>query len=129
MAIPMARPPVDHLDPDAIFLVVEGPSDLRIASHLMEAAGYPLERVKLLVGSGKHRAAREVADLAEKAPGRCAVLVDLDERSVPDARRRAREQLGNPPAEVFCGVPAVEAWLFADDRAAISNADPDEEVQ
>jgi len=55
--------------------------------------------------------------------------VDLDERSVADARTRARRQLGDPPAEVFCAVPAIEAWLFADDEAVAANARPDEEVQ
>jgi len=123
------RPPEDHLDPDAVFLLVEGPSELGIVTHLLEAARFPLERVHLLVGQGKHGAAREVADLAERAPGRCAVLVDLDERSVPDAREQAQEQLGHPPVEVFCAVPEIEAWLFADDRASMANANPDEEVQ
>jgi hypothetical protein len=129
MAIPMARPPVDDLDPDAIFLVVEGQDGRRIVTHLLEAAQYPLERLHLIVGQGKYGAARGVAELAERAPGRCAVLVDLDERSVPDARARARQQLGDPSAEVFCAVPEIEAWLFADDGALLANANPDEEVQ
>jgi hypothetical protein len=55
--------------------------------------------------------------------------VDLDEINVPDARARARAQLGDPRAEVFCAVPELEAWLFADDRALLENALPDEEVQ
>ncbi len=125
----MARPPVDDLDPDAIFLVVEGPEDRRIVRHLLEAARYPLERLHLIVGQGKAGAAREVSELAERAPGRCAVLVDLDESSIPDARERARQQLGDLPAEVFCAVPEIEAWLFADDGALLANANPDEEVQ
>ena len=44
-------------------------------------------------------------------------MIDLDETSIVDARQRASEQLGDPPAQVFCAVPTIEAWLFADDQA------------
>jgi len=43
-------------------------------------------------------------------------------------RGRGREQLGNPAAEVFCAVPEMEAWLFADDAAVRANAANDEET-
>lgn len=115
--------------PGTVFLIVEGPDDEQIARSLLLAAHYPVDRVHLEIGRGKYKASQIASRLAEKAPGRCAVLVDLDERNVPDARERAREQLGDPPAEVFCGVPTVEAWLFADDQAVLENASPDEEVQ
>jgi hypothetical protein len=129
MAIPAVRLPADQIDPDAVFLVVEGENDRRIVSVLLEAASFPLDRVLLVVGGGKTGVARKVSSLADQAPGRCAVLVDLDELSVPDARARAREQLGDPPAEVFCAVPTLEAWLFADDQAVLANALPKEEIR
>jgi hypothetical protein len=129
VSVPVAHYPARHLDPDAIFLVVEGENDRRIVSRLLEAAGYPLDRVHLVVAQGRHAIAGEVAELEDQAPGRCAVLVDLDERSVADAQARAREELGNPYAEVFCAVPATEAWLFADDQAALANALPQEDVR
>lgn len=129
MSVPVAHYPAHHLDPDAIFLVVEGEHDRRIVSRLLEAAGYPLDRVQLVVAGGKQAVAGEVAELADQAPGRCAVLVDLDERSVADARTLAREELGNPEAEVFCAVPEVEAWLFADEQAVLANALPREDVR
>lgn len=128
MAIPELRPPASHFEPDEIYLVVEGEQDRQIVFSVLEAAGYPLERLQIVVAAGKY-AAREVADIADRAPGRCAVLVDLDEPSVPDARSRARLQLGNPQAEVFCAVPAIEAWLFADEGAVVANARTDEDVQ
>jgi hypothetical protein len=114
---------------DAVVLIVEGPGDQQIVRWLLEAAGYPLDRLSVLVAQGKFRAAKMAVDFAQEAPGRCAVLVDLDESNVPDAKARAQEQLGNPPAEVFCAVPCAEAWLFADDHAVRENADADEEVQ
>jgi hypothetical protein len=129
MAIPAERFPAGQIDPEIVFLVVERENDRRIVTALLEAAGYPLDRVVLMVARGKSAAARTVSGLADQAPGRCAVLIDLDELNVPDARARARSQLGDPPAEVFCAVPELEAWLFADDRALLGNARPEEEVQ
>jgi len=129
MAMPAEHFPVEQDDPEVVFLVVEGENNRRIVTALLEAAGYPLDRVVLMVARGKSAAARTVSDLADQAPGRCAVLIDLDELNVPDARARARSQLGDPPAEVFCAVPELEAWLFADDRALLENAPLDEEIQ
>ncbi|HSG39397.1 MAG TPA: hypothetical protein VLE27_07140 [Thermoanaerobaculia bacterium] len=129
MSVPVARYPASHLDPEAVFLVVEGENDGRIVSRLLEAAGFPLDRVHLSVASGRYAVARELTELSELAPGRCAVVMDLDERSVADARARAREELDNPRAEVFCAVPAVEAWLFADDQSVLANAIPQEDVR
>lgn len=114
---------------DAVLLIVEGLGDQQIVRWLLEAAGYPLERLSIVVAQGKYRAAQMAADFSQVALGRCAVLVDLDESNVPDAQARAQEQLGNPPAAVFCAVPCAEAWLFADDRAVLSNAGADEDVQ
>ncbi|HEX4962969.1 MAG TPA: hypothetical protein VF173_19205 [Thermoanaerobaculia bacterium] len=129
MAIPVPRPPASDLDPDAIYLVVEGEQERQIVSAVLEAAGYPLDRIEVVVATGRYGVAREVADLADRAPDRCAVLVDVDERSLPEARTRARSQLGDPQAEVFCAVPSVEAWLFADDGAVVANARPEEDVR
>jgi len=129
VSVPVARYPASHLAPDAVFLVVEGENDGRIVRPLMEAAGLPLERVRFSIATGRYAATRELAELSELAPGRCAVLVNLDERSVADARTRAREELDDPRAEVFCAVPAVEAWLFADHQAVLPHAIPQEDVR
>jgi hypothetical protein len=114
---------------DAVVLVVEGPTDQQIVLWLLEAAGYPVNRVQILTAQGKRRAAQIAAQMSRAVPGRVAVLVDLDEQNVPDARKRAREQLGNPPAEVFCAVPTAEAWLFADDHAALTAAGGTQELR
>jgi hypothetical protein len=114
---------------DAVVLVVEGPTDQQIVLWLLEAAGYPVNRVQILTAQGKRRVAEIATRMSGAVPGRVAVLVDLDEQNVPDARERAREQLGDPAAEVFCAVPTAEAWLFADDRAALAAASESEELR
>lgn len=111
--------------PGRLSLIVEGIADLQVVRSLLEAAGFPVERVEFLVAGSRYR----IPQIAAETPiERGAVLIDLDDSNVPDARERAREELGNPPWDVFCAVPTVEAWLFADDRAAEENALRDEEV-
>jgi len=132
MALPARIPELDlqqDLDPEAVVLLVEGLSDQIIVEGILAAAGFPAERILLIHGGGKVRAARIAERLSEERPGRCAVLLDLDERSLPDARQWAREQLGELPVELFFAVPTAEAWLFADDKAVLENASPDEEAQ
>lgn len=125
-----ARTPMTQdLAPDAVALIVEGTSVQQIVRALLEAARYPLNRVRIFSAKGKPNVAQAARDLAAIAPGQCAVLIDLDEQNVPDARARAREQLGEPPVEVFCAVPEAEAWLFADEAVVVANARSDKEVQ
>lgn len=115
--------------PDEVFLAVEGEVDREIVSDLLEAGGFPVGRVRWMIGRSKRGAAQELVQLSTLAPARCAILVDMDDWGLPDARARAREQLGDPPFEVFCAVPATEAWLFADPHVVLANAVSSEEVR
>jgi hypothetical protein len=108
-------------------LIVEGFAEEKVVRALLLAAGYPADRVCVLVAGGRYRAARLASEMDPSQ--RAAVLIDLDESTIPDARSRAREQLGNPPIEVFCAVPSIEAWLFADEQVAQAHAYQDEEIQ
>ncbi|HNK47128.1 MAG TPA: hypothetical protein PKL17_20260 [Pseudomonadota bacterium] len=111
----------------SVLLLVEGRDDALMARWTLKAAQYPLGRLTIRAVGGKYRIASELKKLGAEA-GRCAALLDLDERSVPDAVARARDQLGQPTVEVFCAIPAIEAWLFADDNLALSQASLDEET-
>lgn len=128
MAIPVSNILLET-EPAEVILVVEGQDDREIVAGLLAAAGYPLERIRLLVGGEKHAAVRMAASLATSAPSHCAALLNFDEIHVPDARAWARNQFGDPSVEIFCALPATEAWLFADDQAVLENAVPNEEVQ
>lgn len=113
---------------ERITLLVEGSYDQMLVGWILEAAGLPTERIDVVVTMGKHQARKLVHSLPEGSTDRVAALIDLDERSVPDAQARAREQLGDPPVRVFCAVPTIEAWLFADDRLAEEQCAQDEEA-
>ena len=111
---------------DRITLLVEGQYDQMLVGWILEAAGLPIDRIDITVAGGKTGARERVQSLPEGFAERTAVLIDLDERSVPDAQARARERLADPPVRVFCAVPTIEAWLFADDRLAEEQGAKDE---
>lgn len=115
-------------EPLPISLLVEGRNDERLVRDLIAAAGYPQERLAIRVAGGKYAIARLIKQIPAERAQEYAVLVDLDERSLPDAVARAREQLGNPPIEVFCAVPTAEAWLFADDELVLRRCAQDDEA-
>ncbi len=105
----------------SIQLLVKTEKDIQIVTWILEAAGYPIEKIKLNAISG-HKNLKEFlkglpSDIAES----CAVLVDSDAGSVPDAVSSARRKLSNPPVKVFCAMKEIEAWLFADDITALEN--------
>lgn len=101
---------------EAIRLVVETDVDKQLVTDIFRAARFDLARIEIYVARGKMAAAPLVEALAQ-SHAHCAVLVDLDEASVPDATAHARQQLGltDSAVRIFCAVPEAEAWLFADD--------------
>jgi len=110
---------------DTILLFVEVESDAKIVSWILEAAHYPQERISCNILAGKWNAStiRFVRNFPHAVKERCAVLVDLDEKgSIPQAIQRVKEQLDNPPVKLFCAIPQIETWLFADEDKAIENA-------
>jgi hypothetical protein len=116
-------------DPSVCWLLVEGETDAIIVTRVLESAQFPIERLRIEPAGGKEGVRRLAKHLHPEQVGRYAALIDLDERSVPDAVSRAREQLGNPPIKVFCAVPEVEAWLFADDQAVLAHAKGGKDVR
>jgi hypothetical protein len=110
---------------DTLLLFVEGDQDAQIISWILEAARYPLERISINPLGGKMNVSRFLKSLSPEIVNkeRCAVLVDMDEKgSIPQAIQRTQEQLGNPSVNIFCAIPQIEAWLFADEETAIKNA-------
>jgi hypothetical protein len=114
--------------PARITLLVEGSYDQMLVGWILEAAKLPLDRIDVVVVGGKGGMRRWISSHPDIAPEELAVLIDLDEQSVPDAQARAREQLADPPARVFCAVPTIEAWLYADDHLAEEQCARDEEA-
>ena len=101
-----------------------------LVGWIFAAAGLPTERIEVVVAGGTGAARQWLLSHPEGSAEPVAVLIDLDEPSVPDAQAKARERLGDPPpaVRVFCAVPTIDAWLFADDRLAERQCARDEEA-
>lgn len=113
----MAAPP--------ILILVEGPSDVEIVVSLIHRAGLPVERFRVLAvgGRGDLLGRQLEASLPQ------VVLVDQDDRSLPDAEASARARLGATFAgAVFCAVPEIEAWLLADEQLLLRRLSDDAEA-
>jgi hypothetical protein len=106
----------------SIKLLVEGKTDIQIVTWILQAARYPLEKIEIDAVSGKNNLKAFLRSLPSDIAESCAVLVDSDAESVREAVAGVSKWLNYPPVKVFCAIPAVEAWLFADDITALDNA-------
>lgn len=79
-------------------------------------------QIKVQPMGGKRKIASHIRRLKNHHLQKFAALVDADEASVADSRELARQQLGDPSIDVFCAVPTIEAWIFADPDFAKSAA-------
>lgn len=102
-----------------VTIAVEAQEDLGIVEKILVAAGlFSKGRIKVIAAGGKSGVAAWCKTVTNNEENKYLALVDADVLSVSDSRAIAREQLGNPSIEVFCAVPTIEAWLFADDATA-----------
>lgn len=108
----------------ASFLYVESQHDALYVERLLKVAGYPTDDLMIIPAGGKSSISKTLSRQTSNLI-RQAALIDLDSYTVFEAQERARQQLGNPNAAVFCAVPTLEAWLFADMEAAIRHARSD----
>ncbi|WP_054633304.1 DUF4276 family protein [Pantoea stewartii] len=98
-------------------IFVEGPTDAAIVKNILYALN-PNLIPTIVICNGKHRIAKIIKNLNNNENAKYIALIDADEPSVFDSREEAKRQLGNPSIPVYCAVPTIEAWLFADDKIA-----------
>jgi len=104
-----------------IQIYVEGPTDKVVVRNLLQAADLNIN-LEITVCGGKQGVASTVSKLQNSNEIEHIALIDADELSVADSQAAAAEQLGFPEIKVFCAVPTIEAWLFADDQILSSHA-------
>lgn len=104
-------------EPSSLTIFVEGTTDAAIVENILYALN-PRLSPTIKICNGKHRIAKTIKNLANDGRTKYIALIDADEPSVFDSREEAKHQLGNPSIPVFCAVPTIEAWLFADDKIA-----------
>ncbi|RLK51782.1 hypothetical protein BCL79_2925 [Stenotrophomonas rhizophila] len=96
-----------------LLILVEADSDRIIVEDILREIASVGDRVGVIACGGKQKVAERFAFLREQGQ-RVAALVDADQVSVADSVELARIQLRAECGPVFCAVPTIEAWLFAD---------------
>ena len=104
-----------------LLLYVESEREVILLEKLFKRAHYPVEHIRILPSNGKKNMANFLKKPWELEGVKYAALVNFDAKTVFDAVKRAKKYLGNPETKVFCAVPEIEAWLFADIEAAKRN--------
>jgi hypothetical protein len=102
---------------EKLLILVEADSDRIIVEDILRKVESVGERVGVIACGGKQNVAERFAFLREHGQ-RVAALVDADQVSVADSIELARIQLRAECGPVFCAVPTIEAWLFADPQVA-----------
>lgn len=103
-----------------ITILVEGETDRVVVNNLVSAmAGQVSNRVRVVKCDGKHAVKME---LRRFPPSESVIaLIDSDEPSVADSISWAKQFLETKEDNVFCAVPTIEAWLFADKELALKH--------
>ncbi|MGO6690725.1 hypothetical protein ACCS54_07265 [Rhizobium johnstonii] len=100
-------------------IAVEGPQDYEVVRGILHAANFDAKvNVSIHIAGGKDKVRAWCKRVVNDDANIYAALVDADILSVSDSRDLAEEQLGHPQISVYCAVPTIEAWLFADDVVA-----------
>jgi len=102
---------------DVLHIILEGETDVRIASAFLQKSGIPLNRINFIVANGLSKIQEIIESLkSSKLEGEVAVLVDLDINNNYEAEHVARLNLHADESDIsiFTAVPSIEAWLFAD---------------
>ncbi|WP_081253189.1 DUF4276 family protein [Pseudomonas yamanorum] len=98
-------------------IFVEGKTDAAIVKNILLALD-PKIYPTIEICNGKFDIANKIKGLKNSQDEKYIALIDADKPSVSDSREEAERQLGSPSIPVFCAVPTIEAWLFADDEIA-----------
>jgi len=110
------------MDDVQLLLYVENESDVFLVERLLKAARYPLEHIKILPSNGKKNLAHFMKNSWKLEGVKYAALLNFDAHTVFEAVEQAKKYLGLSETEIlFCAVPTIEAWLFADIEAAKRN--------
>jgi hypothetical protein len=95
-------------------ILVEGRTDKAVVEHLLSAISQDACGSTTVEVCGGKSGVRDAYQEIDRVHTNLIALVDADEPSVPDAEEWARNFFGTTKSNVFCAVPIIEAWVFAD---------------
>ncbi|SDY53481.1 DUF4276 family protein [Acinetobacter kyonggiensis] len=111
-----------------LLIHVEGEDDKCILSKFFSVLGIN-NNIEYFVHNGKNNIRKYLKNSYRVQENVSQfILIDSDEYNVPDSQGTARKQLGveSESIKVFCAVPCIEAWLFADIKNLINNVEDSE---
>lgn len=94
-------------------ILVEGELDAAVVSALMRNLGVH-DQVEPLICRGFESVKQNIKKLSPDKRHKTIALIDSDLISVADAEQYAYERLDRPDIAVYCAVPEIESWVFAD---------------
>lgn len=94
-------------------IFVEGPTDEIIVRNILKAAGVS-DSVAIKAQHGAQSVGAAIRGLSNHGAEKFLALIDADEMSTADSRELALSKLKHPHIPVYCAIPTIEAWLFAD---------------
>ena len=72
--------------------------------------------MKLKSWKGKKNIKKFIKEINPVELQNIIVLIDSDKPNLPDSIEEVRAQFGDTEVEVYCAVPTIESWIFADDK-------------
>jgi hypothetical protein len=93
--------------------LVEGATDVLIVAALMKNLGV-YEKVELINCDGVTGVRQKISKIPATDLSKYIALIDSDLISVSDGEEYAAARLENPNIAVYCAVPEIESWIFAD---------------
>ena len=100
-----------------ILLYVGHKTDKVIIDQILQAANYPTDRINIVVAGGQKNVIKlAIRQTKVQVEDRIvAAIIDGDSNYVQESIQKAKTHLIGISVEVFCAIPTVEAWVFADD--------------
>ncbi|WP_372364903.1 hypothetical protein [Candidatus Uabimicrobium sp. HlEnr_7] len=95
-------------------IFVESKSDAYIVKEVLSAAKYPLER--LCVDESSNLNTILEADWKKEDLQNTIFLISMSVKNITDAKLAIQKLTKNRNLNIFCAIPNVSSWLFADDK-------------
>ena len=107
--------------PRRLTILVEGYTDRAIVENILYALGNDVsQKIEIEVCDGKKGVKKRLHEYPNLR--NVIALIDSDAPSVADSIAWAKDYLDTSSEFVFCAVPTIEAWVFADKELALKNS-------
>lgn len=97
------------------YLLVEGERDKEIVNIILKLLKINSKTIKIEACGGKEKLKKKAKELSASQKNSVMCLMDSDKNSIENMKAHKAKELNLEGVTVFCAVPSIEAWVFADD--------------